>query len=195
MNEPLLFVRIPRTAGTSISIALQKVPNVVCHKHESLSSIVSRGVDIEQFYVCSFVRNPWDRLVSIYHHFKEGSRKSKRLAAIGDGTFRSFAEWAVSGDAPSIIDDTYSYKRSYASPQVDWLRVDGLQRADFIGKFERIQHDAGRLLCSLGAPSSIEQTNGTSHRHYREYYDNALRKRVGEFYAEDCDIWGYTFEG
>jgi hypothetical protein len=35
--------------------------------------------------------------------------------------------------------------------------------------------------------------NATELRHYRTYYDAALREQVGELYREDVERFGYRF--
>ena len=39
----------------------------------------------------------------------------------------------------------------------------------------------------------IERT-ATSHGHYSIYYDDELKERIASLYAEDIEIFGYTFD-
>lgn len=66
------FVHIPKTAGTSISTVIvnsQKYRvNFSPTEHATASQIIKiLGRNSKKFYSFSFVRNPWDRLNSLYH--------------------------------------------------------------------------------------------------------------------------------
>jgi len=193
----ILYIRIPRTGGTSISLAASGSSRLVSFKHEPLSSILLRRPDLAVAWVFTVVRNPFDWLVSVYHHLRENPQRDARGVVEGKD-FRQYAEWATSGDAPLIVDDEPSYKRSYASPQVEWVRLYREEPAltvNSLGRFETIERDAGELLAELGLPRALEKTNGSKRGPYREYYDRALRERVARFYTEDLDRFGYSFGG
>jgi hypothetical protein len=68
-NKKLLFIHIPRTGGTSIE---QSFGRPRCKEginsltqHNTLKQY-SEKEDINSYFTFSFVRNPWDRLISWY---------------------------------------------------------------------------------------------------------------------------------
>jgi hypothetical protein len=82
----LLFIAVPKTGTTSFTSALGEViesrRNVVivdgvevpCGEHDSLADVAARvGWDkVTEMTVVGAVRNPWDRLVSSYHFYRNG---------------------------------------------------------------------------------------------------------------------------
>jgi hypothetical protein len=80
-------------------------------------------------------------------------------------------------------------------PQVQYLRAPEHGRdVDFIGKTERFAEDLQVVQERLGMePRPPAHRNKSEHGHYRDYYTDASRKRVAEVYAEDIDLFGYTY--
>jgi hypothetical protein len=217
MAKPILYVWIPRTAGTTLFeavamshrsrvwvkdrathrtlLAVKPPLEFITYQHLSLETLIRRGVDLSPFCVAAFVRNPWGRLVSIYHHLRSARLERARCVATrhGDG-FAAFAEWATSGDAPSAKQSNSAFMEHYVSPQVDWLTVGTQIQAAFVGKVERLLHDARVLLDRIHASAPPGHHNKSVHKPFRDYYDAALRDRAGKFYEQDCDTWGYTFK-
>jgi len=71
----ILFVHIPKTAGTSISkhLILNDLDNwkrKCPHKHDPYFSLVQENKILKNTYVFSVVRNPFTRAYSYFHHFK-----------------------------------------------------------------------------------------------------------------------------
>ena len=65
-NKKLLFVHIPRTAGTAIEKSLS-VPRgkAVMAQHKTFKEYLDKQ-SFNSYFKFSFVRNPWDRIVSWY---------------------------------------------------------------------------------------------------------------------------------
>ena len=71
-NGKVIFVHIPRTSGTSIASSITSVPLEMKHLRASqLRKAV--GSDWDRSYKFAFVRNPFDRVISIFHapYYKE----------------------------------------------------------------------------------------------------------------------------
>ncbi|NDB30232.1 hypothetical protein EB155_09610 [archaeon] len=74
MRKPLLFIHIPKAGGTSILNFVKKYgddqlgPSSNWHNSVKYYSKEYRN----SHFVFSFVRNPWDRLVSAYTYFTGG---------------------------------------------------------------------------------------------------------------------------
>ncbi len=96
---------------------------------------------LDRRFVFTFVRNPWDRLVSLYYYFR-------RLKRFFNGTFAEFVE-RISQGIPRL--GTYNYYLlSMANPQTAWLA--GIT-PQFIGRFEHFKRDWERLAdLNLDAP-------------------------------------------
>jgi chondroitin 4-sulfotransferase 11 len=132
---------------------------------------------ITNYFKFSITRNPWDRLVSVYHYIYQRS----------DGSA-----------PPRDFDITFS---GWLKKDNGWFGVglnnfDYIGEVDFIGRFENLQEDFNIVCDKIGIPSQqLPHKNKSEHKHYTEYYDDETREIVAEKYAKDIEYFGYAFEG
>jgi len=160
--------------------------------HSHIPALVECGY-IEAEWVASmfgfaFVRNPWDRMVSLFHYFQKTAYK-----VVLPSTFGKFLEVVVSGECPRPgFKSTLGYYQT--NSLLDWLRPGGVWLPQFVGKFETLQEDWDTLSIILGLPQRpLSRSNSSSHAPFREYYDARLEALVATYFAEEIDIFGYTF--
>ncbi|HTA65960.1 MAG TPA: sulfotransferase family 2 domain-containing protein, partial [Xanthomonadaceae bacterium] len=73
--------------------------------------------------------------------------------------------------------------------------ADGRLMVDFIGRVERLQADCDRICARIGIPGGeLGRSNESSHRDYREYYDDELIALVSEMYRSDLELFDYAFD-
>jgi hypothetical protein len=141
----------------------------------------------------AFVRNPWDRLVSIwlyYSSFRLGKVYPSNYAL---RTFDAFVmevirdgKWRYSLD----LRNSQPYF-NHVLPQTTWLS----QGVNYIGRFENFDKDWSKVCSIMGIPYKRPmQTNSTSHYHYSYYYNDKTRKIVEDFYTEEIGFFRYKFE-
>jgi hypothetical protein len=120
----------------------------------------------ESSFKFAFVRNPWDRLVSLYRH---------RIEIIKD-TLPDFDTWVREylGDVPPV--GPYNVRGlSQANCQVDWIPKD----IDFIGRYERIQDDFNLVCDQIGINrQQLPRILKTKHKPYYKYYDDSLKELI-----------------
>jgi len=165
----LIFIHINKTGGSSI----EKVFGYDGIKHEHSSQLKARvGEKWDQYFKCSIIRNPWDRLVSEYfYRIKKGS-----VEGMG------FCDWV------QMMHSKHSHTTYAAGPQSKWLRD-----MDFVGRFETLQESFDYICSVVEYPQTkLPHTNATSHRHYSKYYDEETRKLVEEWHQPELD--DYYFE-
>ena len=127
----------------------------------------------------TFVRNPFDRLVSSYNYLtggfgNEGDQK------YGETLPKSFKDFVHNG-----INLNWLHLR----PMRDWAD----SRIDYIGRFENINRDFVDISRIMGKYAKLDHINKAPHKHYTEYYDDELKEIVGKVYAEDIEYFGYEF--
>lgn len=67
---------------------------------------------------------------------------------------------------------------------------------DQFGRLEEMQASYDALCARIGIPSRpLDRVNGTRREDYRIYYDQELIDGVAARYAQDIDLFGYSFEG
>ena len=133
------------------------------------------------FFKFAFVRNPWDRLVSYYHHViqQPEHRRHRRFCRI-DG-FPAYVRWETTRDH---------------NRQVDFLTDPGGDLlVDFVGYYENLADDFRRVTRRLSLEVELPRLNGSQHRDYRSYYDDATAELVADFWQADIQQFGYDFEG
>lgn len=162
-------------------------------QHDSalrLKSIISKK-EFDSYFKFVFVRNPWDRLVSMYHFFMQWQKKSDKSFLDKSG----FAEWLQEDFSVNtkikFKDQIYRKKTS----QLMWLcDEDGKILVDFIGRFEQLQEDFKQVMSIIGFEKELStHKNFTNHNLYREYYDLNTMELVGKWYKEDIDLFRYKF--
>ncbi len=228
-----IFVHIPKTAGTSIESFFKK--NLGLHPKAKAPLAISRNkvqavgpphlthlkanefyencyVSEEQFdryFKFSFVRNPWDRVVSFY--------KYSNLDLLI--SFHSF----VTDELPKLMKE-----RSYFyAPQYQFIYQDGEQLVDFVGRFENLQQEFEKVCDTLDisdsklphkrktkvitlkkraretykklkrrprllfdySPDKIDSSD------YKDYYKAGknLKEKVYELYQNDIETFNYSF--
>lgn len=194
-----IFVHIPRTAGHSITNVfgnpeLKVVKGITRH---SIASDYKREFSHKwsQYYKFTFVRNPYDRLVSAwvktYKHVVKGENPwlqhidhtDKKTFKKIKGIFDQF----VREQLPELSISFEHYK-----PQVDWLD----KSIDYIGRYEQLENDLNIVCEAVGIKlDKIPYHSHTNKVDYRDYYSPATKKLVARIYAEDLERFNYTFEG
>lgn len=188
----VIFVHIPKTAGTSISVALYGRPL----GHLPASDI--QRADARQFArlpVFSVTRNPWDRLVSAYRFVIQagtahaGLKPSRDYESPAFRSFNSFVEDWLVGRQLDRLDHIFAPQYPFVYDKSGRLLV------DFVGRVEAMSDVESYLAGITGRPIAIGRLNTTaSGVDYRSYYgDRTLINRVGDLYTTDIELFGYDF--
>ncbi|MFQ6027525.1 MAG: sulfotransferase family 2 domain-containing protein [Dehalococcoidia bacterium] len=198
-----IFIWIPKTAGTSLSSALNslgvfrrgtpedllgRIPQeerkqwrAANWQHLSVEGVKQKITEPswDDCYSFTFVRNPWDRLVSFYE-YSRGARSDPNSVQYGRPPLPSFEQWV--DEAPPLS-------------QMWYLKdADGQIPLDFVGRFETLEADFAQVCAALGRPKvGLYKMRASSRGDYRDYYDPALRKKVAEKYAEEIEVFQYVF--
>jgi hypothetical protein len=206
-KRPVLFLWIPKTAGTSIWHQFEwtrkptrRVPprqfdpsaHFTTFQHVPIQSVLNAGVVsrewVDSAIKIAVVRNPWERLVSIYHSLRQSGR---RLAGM---TFGDYVQHATSDEYPAphhsaIID------APYASPQTTWLVLGGRMISNITLVHENLRQGWGWLCQEIGLePTILPRLNASKHGDYKEYYSDETRELVARRYAEEIAMFEYEFE-
>jgi hypothetical protein len=175
-----IFIEVPKTASTSI----RSIIGQPAKPHLNISQIASE-IDPDRFrsyWKFGFVRNPWDRAVSLYER-KEGLQLRHKM------TFDQFIDWLRFASSTCIHPVPHRY-------QLDWfVSPHGDVLADFIGRYENLEADWATVSQRLGitVPLSKEKFNADRPRDYTSYYSDRTRRIVAERFAVDIEYFGYSF--
>jgi hypothetical protein len=170
---------VPKTGGTTIEMLLFNDSNyrrvrapLSCHR-----DIGAYGL-FYSFYIFTFVRNPYTRLVSIYNYYRHN----------GNGTKE---------DSNMVDDDTSleDFLEKYSDKNLSHLRtqksfLSNVNFIDFIGRFENFEIDLGKVLkhCSL-EHLAIPKLRVTEYDDYT--LSPKLVDRINEIYGIDFEFFNY----
>jgi hypothetical protein len=175
-----IFVEVPKTGSSSIRM----IVGSSSEPHLNICQI-SHLIEPEKFssyFKFGFVRNPWDRAVSLYER-REGLQMRNKMS------FDQFIHWMKLSSCTCIHPVPHRY-------QLDWfLSPHGDVMVDYIGKFETIDQDWKKISEKIGINSVLPKLNVNNERvrDYTRYYNKETMSIVSERFAVDIDYFGYKF--
>lgn len=187
-----VYVHVPKVAGKSICDLFFNGENL---GHMSYAWYERIAPDLcDRFFTFSFVRNPWDRLVSAYHYLLAGGAQKRDGALAKElSRFKNFDEFAN-----QWLDEDKLQHHIHFVPQVEFLKnTDGAIGLDFIGRFESLNSDVERVCSHLDSrdlnPRELKKVNVSCRDDYRRYYSEKSREVVADLYGADISKFGYSF--
>lgn len=227
----VIFIWIPKAAGTSIHslfahFGMGKYKSIdqarylfpgsgmATFVHQSVPALVAAGAIrksyVESAFKFAFVRNPYDRVVSLYHYFKRYDRMPETMDF---GTFLEMLgeQWEKNRTAPQLTEAMLSprvryrgefvspedhtlhpvglynvYGWSQCRPQVDWLQGMGGIDQIHLGRMETIDNDIKTILRGIFGSSQQD----LERRALAAYGDSVPRRNTtphrpyGEHYSD-----------
>ena len=190
-----ILIHIPRCAGTSMEVDINgqnwwNTPGGDKTKH--LIASTAKKIYAEywnDYFKFSFVRNPWDRMVSMAKYPSYGVKLSKGDINLG-GYFKRFSPIEVDTRSESGKDKFKPIKNAV------YLNILN-EELDFIGKFENLQEDWAKVCKFIGKKNCSlinDKKHRSNHNHYTTYYNDKTREIVQRAYAEDIKRFGYKYK-
>lgn len=195
--EGIAFLHPMKTAMTSVSLFVRDQMKKNYGSYAVMGAIGHMTPDeimwrfkypadvFDKYYCVMFVRNPYDRLVSFYHHMQQIGGHAEGIC--DRLTFREFA--------------LYPRVREVMRPMTDYLYCEGEPVFNFLGRYETLTESVYELIDELGFGNDTEMIKtywsawepraSTKHKPYKEYYDDELKDRVYDQYADDFLTFGY----
>jgi len=176
-EEKIIFVHAPRTSGTSIEKSIlngKLVPDSMKHLRASQFQKMFQK-DWDKFYKFTIVRNPWDRVISMYHqpYFKQ-------IGFLSGKTLKYF------------LDNYKPAPWEHGKQCSDYADTD----MDLVIKFEDRAVGLKTLFLDTQIKVDInikERSTKREQKHYSEYYDNETKEVVSKMFSEDIKRYGYSF--
>lgn len=205
-----IFVHIPKTGGTALGVALEAramaddilvgdTPKARARagrleglatvgrlwKHSTMADIdgLLTRAELDQLLVFTLVRNPWDRLVSLYHWLRDQSFTHPMVAT------------AKAADFSGFLNDATTLASVHAAPFGSYLRHPSVNDGLFI-RIEHFARDAAPLEAHLGfALAPLPVTNSSNRcRDWRGYYNDRDATLAAALCAEDIARFDYRFD-
>jgi hypothetical protein len=207
-----IFVHIPKTGGTALSLALEdraKKDDILIGdtpkararrgrlqgvssagrlwKHSTLADIAGLATpeEIAGFFTVTLVRNPWDRVVSYYHWLRGQDFAHPAVALAKSHGFSGFLNHGQTQTALRLW------------PYAAYMRDgSGVERASLYARLEHLEADLTPFEAHLGFRlTPLPRVNASERaRDFRGFYSQADADLVGDIAAEDIARFGYRFE-
>lgn len=176
-----IFVHVPKTAGTSIKETIGTFNNNLGY-HARPAEIKSKHPNAwKNYHKFTVVRNPFDRVYSIYSYYRMG----KKITLVDKNKLpKTFKEFVTDLDK--------------------YLKMLGLDynQFDYIGdeinqilKFETLNKDFADLCNKLGIKGKRLRRDrpSTRQKDYHDVYDDEMVQIVSEYFKTDIKEFNYEF--
>lgn len=182
-----IFIHIIKTGGTSINKFFRPKGR---QRHLRISYYKRRNKKaFNSLFKFTFVRNPWDKMVSQYFYIKRKKPKYRK----------SFEEFICDFD---LCPEKANLRRKcvpiqYQPVQYPWItNENGDLMVDFVGRFENIEEDFNKVLKEINYKGNkkLSHLNRTKHEHYSNYYNEKTKKIVEKKFKKDIEMFSYEFE-
>ena len=205
-----VFVHIPKTGGTALSLALEaralkddiligdtpkararrgRLTGLTARgrlwKHATLADIdgvLEAGV-LERMFVLTLVRNPWDRAVSYFHWLRAQGFDHPAVTRARATDFTGFL----------LHPETQA---SLAAPYASYVtRADGREQCALFARIEALAEDLAPFEAHLGFRIGDVPRNNASARtpDHRDYFNDETAAAVARLAAGDIARFGYRF--
>lgn len=229
-SKKIIFIHIPKTGGDSVSRALQKEmswKDLILGGSEfgeqfvqvwsQMWDVSKHGTALEardlvgsknwtSYYTFSFVRHPFDRIVSYYGWARKMAQEKKQqlgwrhyarhIPVIGNRWQPDMYSWNAvrAGMVTSsfsefirhpLIQDSIGFK-----PQYEFVYdSDNRLMVDFVGKLENFQEDLQAVAEKTGLSFSLPHKNKSKSREIQ--YDKEDREYIAEHFKKDYSLFDY----
>ena len=224
-DHKFIYVHIPKSAGTFVKhYLLSNIEpeyknnqnqqdyddkyNVTCER--SLNAIASEIPDHKDYFKFTVVRNPFDRVVSMFSYlggwkfdyFIENNIDSPMMPYV-----KKFHSYYLSDDFDGFIKYAYEeeavrkFHSGYYDNYIDRIKIKGEVAIDQFYKMENINGCLFSLKETLGFDNSSgfndwRKNSSSDYKKkasYREYYSDYSREYIGDHFYRDLEYFGYGF--
>jgi hypothetical protein len=127
----------------------------------------------------AFVRNPWDWHVSLFHYMKQTTTHFQHHI-IKHMSFEDYCYWRFNNDPIIQTDFLIDEENKYL--------------LDYIGKVEDIFYEINYISKKIGVDLNLSWENKSIRdRNYRNYYNERLKKIIGDLSEPDIINFKYEF--
>lgn len=198
ISNNFIFIHISKCAGTSVCDMLapysSTIKDLASIHHPIYSDYESVfGESIKDFLIFTIVRNPYDRLLSLYTYWKEQKAiyKNKNINDIDVAQ----SAWKLKGFNEWVEFIGLEYHEKHLDNQMAWIlnNKNEIENDICICRFETLEEDIKKILYKLNIDTKIPHLNKSKHDSYKkEYSQNSIDIATIRF-KKDLEYFGYSF--
>lgn len=190
-----MFLHLYKCGGNSLRSMLhgEEILGVHCHAYDLMRHCFTQGLTEfwNSAYKFTFIRNPFDWQVSLYHYILRAESHIDHLFVKGH-TLLEYLEFQR---------DVRMKITTHGANKYDTLTgfltdKEGNMLVDHIYRYEDYDNEVKRLCDRIGEPfTEVPKLNVSQNRdrNYRKYYDAKTRELVEDMFGEDLRNFGYSF--
>lgn len=204
-NHDATFIHIPKTGGSSFEQwCYDNIEYDRQEKHATLLDAKRIWPNLGTTF--TFIRNPFDRMVSMFHFIgqraieriemrKQGQRTKKSTnqhddLLISDYYYKGFENW-IEEHSQNIHNPfdlgIWLYERK--TPMVCWTN----NEIDIVIKIENIESKICIIEDLFKKKINLPYLNKSVRKHYKHYYNTNTKKIVENLFRKDLETFGYNF--
>ena len=155
-----------------------------------------------EYFKFTFVRNPWDRFISLWIKFKEEPKLQEQF----NGLFELHIDTDFKEPQEVLRYLLLAHRKGimmprWFKPQYEYIHDENLKvLTNYVGTYEKFQFCFDFLCDRIDIPHKTLPWGGEEHRrhnkegkHYMDYYDPVMINAVAEIYHNDIRTWKYEF--
>jgi len=185
----LIFIHIPKNAGTSIINSLQ----LENHGHYKWKHYKWKHYKLyNDYYKISVVRNPWDRVVSNYFYIKTINTYWHSYENIHPDY--NLIKNLSFEDTLKIANKNLNIFKGYGwYLQYDYIVNNDKLMIDTLYNFENLQKLINDINDKYNTNFVLLNQNSTNRKDYHEYYNSITKDIVYKLYKKDIKYFKYEY--
>lgn len=193
IDSGILFIHIPKTAGTSIAKTFYDLKVYPGHYKWWFYRGYFGRKKYDRLYKFCIVRNPYDRFFSAFEYLRNGGNSSNDKA---------FAEAYINKclNFDEFISKFFESKKMrqwiHFIPQHEFVyNTSNKLMVDHVIKYEAMENEIQLLYSKFNTSKllSHEKKNKSSHRKYINYYSEESAALVRIHYQKDFELFSYNY--
>lgn len=154
-----------------------------CHV-KPLKFIIEKNINIDNYTIFTLVRNPYERILSLWNYFYKRSYDYPWIQR----TFKGFVTYIYNNrDDLDLLPLSWMFLpvNKYFEGIIDHVRF---------FKVEELDSCINWLSSNYDIHITNEKINSSDHDHYSKYYDLDTQKMVSKIYKYEIITFKYTFQ-
>lgn len=181
-----IFVHIPKAAGTSVLQALAGHSGHIQRDHFTIHDCISASRKrYNEYFKFTIVREPIDRIRSVYQYLSNGGNKRTDLplAKKINDEFKDFNEFVI-----GFLNHESIHSLKLTKPQYTFLCDENYNvLVDFAGRYESLENDFNEVASIIGLEVRLPSANRSEPKSITISPD--AEKKIRELYRKDYELF------
>lgn len=187
-TKKFIYVHIPKCAGTSIIKMFRAEWDRAVPDHSTLDEIYNISPSARSYYTFTVIRDPWDRMASLYSYILRGSESARKYQhKYGVYSFEDFIQNL------KVLRSTFEPKTTYMSA-CDYIGDNKLDKVINIQNLEEGMLDLADTL-NLKLPRVLTENRSSFTDKFKSQYTQEMVEIVADVYSDDITKFNFKYNG